>query len=1015
MTKISRMTKRTLNSKKREKILNFVSKLSTRERYLELKRQMLCSSHKFQPYMMYKTLCQTGANLANKTITAASLAAFLTKTTSKKPDMALLSAITDHYSRNPSLEDKPELTFAGFLSMILPKNNQSVRAYVTQKEYQEASESARVSPASQEAMAELIEENIDFFKDIEALVAKFTSVGLSSVGIIEEICACDLDVIQKGKIIDFEILSRFLEKCDLLLEDYEVENFMRVVDKKQHGLITQKDLESFLRRISDLRLLEPVYAASGGGGRLACSMVVHGDSQTEIKTSLRLEESRIGNSAKIQKMLKNSEISLKESRDAPKSSNLREDRLSKSCYVPNSAKFGRNRTSFVRRQSRLMIKTVASEIRNSIRRESSVTRRTSERPEYSKNQDFEEESQIEETELDERSSWVEGSDSDQDPTNETVDTVVITSTRFDDENFRKKVNEENSEKHDFRARRGPSGFANTISKQERLTNLYTKLHRSKDMRFIQKIEKHKKVEKVEAKITDLPKANQNGHHGAAQGRRKPLGELLTHQNSRRPTSHSNLRLSSKSQPCPPEAFKNSKKSTTKLNQTINSPETRLEVTQMDTFSNEEYIKKTGQARGLETLRRESSLYETELYSSNSEDSSEGQSSRLRTSPTFKRPLTTRRSESSQEDESCFVDTRASLEAPLDRQESGAAYQKGLNQHYRQNEWRPSFESEKGSDDSTPSLCSTNEKYLTTESRTSSQITTTNVSTVEIAEFNPYHDSGPETFRDNFQQGDTPKVAFNALGNCSELPQTSEKVSRIFFKRSLAKSKIEQKMQSLELDCIAEKVRKLLNRRIMLEDYKITLFENPDFSIEKLAGLLDQSQKKAPRISLSAFEKGLIRLGIQGFENLDFIKKVIKQSETDPNHVILGHSELRRVFYPTVSVNQSTKIFQTFEQKKFDESVLECVEKILNATRVYLSAVETTRQFMSAQISRLKELFEKFDLGGSGLLSIKEFAEIVNSGGFRYSEDDINLIFIEIDANFDGFVSFQDLSVFLAGV
>jgi Ca2+-binding EF-hand superfamily protein len=223
----------TKRESKRSAISNFIMKICALERYIEVKRQMLCDKNDFEPYVAFQRLTRSLAN----GITPSNVQRFLSE---NLIDLSLERCrnLLSHYD-----SDKDSLlSYKEFLEIVLPKEHPDLRAFVTQRECYDIKEEEYLSYETEAAMAILLEREIAIFEEAMAQKDELDNLALSGHKIVEVI---DGD---EGGNLNFNNLQRYLHDCGLMPYDSEIISFLRRVDRDDDGVITGEELDRFLER-----------------------------------------------------------------------------------------------------------------------------------------------------------------------------------------------------------------------------------------------------------------------------------------------------------------------------------------------------------------------------------------------------------------------------------------------------------------------------------------------------------------------------------------------------------------------------------------------------------------------------------------------------------------------------------------------------------------------------------------------------------------------------------------------
>lgn len=214
-------------------ICNFIMKICTLERFIEVKRQMLCDKTDFEPYVAFQRLTRS----ASSGISAANLQRFLSENLIDV-NLERCMIMHTHYDN-----DKDGLfSYKEFLDIVLPKEHPDLRAFVTQRECYDIKEEEYLSYETEAAMAVLLERELAIFEEALPQKDELDNLALSGPKIIEIVNGSE-----KGN-LNFNNLQKFLFESGLIPYDSEIINFLRRVDRDDDGVITAPELDNFLSK-----------------------------------------------------------------------------------------------------------------------------------------------------------------------------------------------------------------------------------------------------------------------------------------------------------------------------------------------------------------------------------------------------------------------------------------------------------------------------------------------------------------------------------------------------------------------------------------------------------------------------------------------------------------------------------------------------------------------------------------------------------------------------------------------
>lgn len=218
----------------KEAIANFIAKVSTSERYIEIKRQLLCDMNDFEPYVAFKRLTRSENS---KEITEEKISKFQ-KETLLQPKNYKIKRLIKHYSTQKSKKDC--LSYKDFLEIVLPREHPDLRAFITQRECFDIAKEEYLSYQTEVSMANLLEQEINIFSELSQVKRKLDKLNFNAERIIDEIDKVN------GLEINFCNLQEYLTDCGIVVHDFELIGFLRRLDRDDDGVIKVKELARFL-------------------------------------------------------------------------------------------------------------------------------------------------------------------------------------------------------------------------------------------------------------------------------------------------------------------------------------------------------------------------------------------------------------------------------------------------------------------------------------------------------------------------------------------------------------------------------------------------------------------------------------------------------------------------------------------------------------------------------------------------------------------------------------------------
>ena len=216
----------------KEVIANFIMKVCSKERYIEIRRQLLCDKNDFEPYVAFNRLARSNDSSG---ITTHNITNFLGDSMIVVDEICT-KALLHHYDSDAD----DVLSYKEFLDIVLPKEHPDLRAFVTQRECFEITNDEYLSYETEAALAVLIDREINLFEDVLEAKDKLDKNGLSGYKIVEIIHGSG-----NGS-LTFKNLRKFIHESGIMPYDSEIISFLRRVDRDDDGVITADELEKFL-------------------------------------------------------------------------------------------------------------------------------------------------------------------------------------------------------------------------------------------------------------------------------------------------------------------------------------------------------------------------------------------------------------------------------------------------------------------------------------------------------------------------------------------------------------------------------------------------------------------------------------------------------------------------------------------------------------------------------------------------------------------------------------------------
>ena len=223
-------------------ISDFIMKMCSLERYVEIKRQALSDKNDFEPYVAFQRLCRVGS----QGITHDSLCRFLNENRFLAHSKRALAMIIHYDSDQDGV-----LCYKEFLEVVLPKEHPDLRAYVTQRECYEISVQDQMSFTTEKAMAVLFDLEMKILEDSLPQIEELQRLGLDCARIVEII-----DGSPEGN-LNFNNIQKFLNHAGFMPYDSEIIAFLRRIDRDDDGVICTPELGRFIDKFEIIQA--PIY------------------------------------------------------------------------------------------------------------------------------------------------------------------------------------------------------------------------------------------------------------------------------------------------------------------------------------------------------------------------------------------------------------------------------------------------------------------------------------------------------------------------------------------------------------------------------------------------------------------------------------------------------------------------------------------------------------------------------------------------------------------------------------
>jgi len=212
-------------------LTKFVVQVAAKERYIEIKRQLLCDHLSFVPYAAFQRL--SGTNRAG--IEPKNIYDFL-KDNGSNPSTRNCELVIRHYD----FDRDGVLCYKEFLELILPTENTAARYFITQKDDYEIIESNYIDAETEAALASLLFEEAYFYDHLGSSANQLTIQKIDTRRI--------LSMLGSSNKLDYTALTHFFNEIGVKPYDAEIISFLRRIDLNADGLITYREIEDFLHR-----------------------------------------------------------------------------------------------------------------------------------------------------------------------------------------------------------------------------------------------------------------------------------------------------------------------------------------------------------------------------------------------------------------------------------------------------------------------------------------------------------------------------------------------------------------------------------------------------------------------------------------------------------------------------------------------------------------------------------------------------------------------------------------------
>lgn len=217
---------------KRVAFIDFVLKVSSLERIVEVRRQLLCDRKDFQPYVAFMRMNRDSGLPLSAEIIQRFLADNMLEVS-----LAMCESFISHYD----YDKDGLLNYKEFIEVVLPREHPDLRGYVSQQDCFSIDKDEYLSYETECSLARLIEREVFLYEDaMEEKRVLIVENNLNSARILELV-----DPLRSGN-VNFNNLQQFFNQSGLLPYDAELINFLRRLDKDDDGVINHIELENFL-------------------------------------------------------------------------------------------------------------------------------------------------------------------------------------------------------------------------------------------------------------------------------------------------------------------------------------------------------------------------------------------------------------------------------------------------------------------------------------------------------------------------------------------------------------------------------------------------------------------------------------------------------------------------------------------------------------------------------------------------------------------------------------------------
>jgi len=219
-----------------EKMINLIITVASKERLIELKRQLMCDKSDFEPYVAFQRIARN----PQKKITSSALQRFMNDNLCDIP-FTLCASVISLYCIN----NKEEWNYTDFLSVVLPKEHPELRAIVAQKNCYDLEDSEYLSYEVEYCLAEIILLEASLIEELIKITKGVRCYSTITQALIKEITFSN-----RSSTI-YDTLKRFIQNSGALINDSEILSFIRRIDSDDDGIVSESRIEKFFLQANE--------------------------------------------------------------------------------------------------------------------------------------------------------------------------------------------------------------------------------------------------------------------------------------------------------------------------------------------------------------------------------------------------------------------------------------------------------------------------------------------------------------------------------------------------------------------------------------------------------------------------------------------------------------------------------------------------------------------------------------------------------------------------------------------